>query len=324
MLERKRERLLEKQTRDETEVARITAELDDLEAKRKNLRAAMEERSKQIGTVEEELAELVKKALAEGDAAGAAGRSEEDGAAPWSAQAAATALQSMATRPGMPPEFAAVLAHVVQAAQAIARASTPTTTTTGTHSAEGGESRSHRGSQQQQQQQPHQQGQPHQPMPAADPGTSQRTGAGNAAADTGGKGSLSGAAAATLAPQGRWNKAAGSSAGNNGGRDDGDDMQIDATGPIGNQATEGGAGNPEEDEQELREEEPLAAHIDEGVAESINKLPVADQEKLKAALGARGGRRRPTDEEQGRGAGGDRDRERSPRPTKGGHGQQEQ
>ncbi len=321
MLERKRERLLEKQKRDESEVAKITAELDELESKRKDLRGAIEERGRQIATVEEELAELVKRALAEGDAAGAAGRSEEDGSAPWSAQAATAALQSMAARPGVPPEFAALLAHVVQAAQAITRAATPTTPTTETNSTD------HRDGQQQQrqqQQQTHQQGQPHQPGSAANSSTSQGTGAGRTAAGTGGKGGLSGATTTTLAPQGRWNKTTGGNVGNNGARDDGDDMQIDATGPNGGPAPVGDSGNPEEDEQELLEEGPLAVHIDEGVAESIGKLPVADQEKLKAALGARGGRRRPTEEEKENGAGGSRDRERSPRPTKGGQGQQEQ
>ncbi len=85
-------------------------------------------------------------------------------------------------------------------------------------------------------------------------------------------------------------------------------MQVDATGSIGNQANTGGTEDPEEDEPELLEEEALGANIDQGVAESINKLPAADQEKLNAALGARGGRRRAKEGEQGNGAAGGRDR----------------
>ncbi len=144
-----------------------------------------------------------------------------------------------------------------------------------------------------------------------------------AGAEAGSKGGLSGVGSAPLAPQGRWARGSGSGAGDSGSKADGDDMQVDAAGPNDNQATAGGAANPEDNEAELVEEEALGSGIDEGVAESINKLPMADQEKLKAALGARGGRRRSTEGEQGKGTAGGRDRERSPRPTKGGGGQSE-
>ncbi len=312
LLERKRERLRDKQSRDEAEVARITTELEDLEAKRKSLRTTMEERNKQIVQVEEELAELVRKALAEGDAAGEAGRGDEESTAAWTAQSATAILQSMAAKPGVPPEFAALLAHVVQAAQAIANATAAASPAAGPKPAEGGDSRSHRGGQQQQQQQPQQQEQP--PHPAA---------AATTTTDAGGKGGPSSVAATPLAPQGRWAKAAGISAGSNGNREGEDDMQVDA-GLTGDQTNGGGAGNPEEDEPELLDDEAVGTNIGDGVAESINKLPMADQEKLRAALGARGGRRRISEGGQGKGTTGGRDRERSPRPTKGGQGQNEQ
>ncbi len=301
LLERKRERLREKQDRDEAEVTRITAELEDLETKRKDLQATIDERRKQIGQVEEELAVLVKKALAEGDAAGAAGRNDVDGSMPWSAQTAAASLQAMASRPGIPPEFATLLAHVMQAAQAIANA-TSANSAPGANPAEGGASTSHRGSQPQQQAQ--QQGQANHPT-----------------STTGGKGSLSDATTTALTPQGKWNEAAGGSTEGGGGRGEHDSMQVDATGPNGNQETTANTEQTEDKEPELLEAETFDASIDEGVAESINKLPVADQEKLKAALGARGGRRWTAEGAQGKGAAGGRDRERSPRPTKGGQGQ---
>ncbi len=330
LLERKLERLREKQTRDEGEVARVTAEMEELEAKRKTLKSTIEERSKQITEAEGELTELVKKALAEGEAAGDSGRAEDNGAAPWSAQAASVALQQMASRPGVPPEFALLLNHVFQAAQALANAATPTRQATEPCTAEGSESNSHRGSTHQQQQ-PQQQGQPPRPAAAAGPSGNQGTNTGAAAAGTGGKGSLSSEAAGPLAPQGRWSKGASSGAGESGGRPqeqrrgEEDEMQVDSSGPSGGQTTASGTDSTEDNSEELVEEEAFCSGIDDGVAASINKLPKADQRKLKAALGARGGRRRAPETGGGQDelAEGNRDRERSPRPTKGSAAQNE-
>ncbi len=340
LLERKRERLKDKQARDEAEVAKVTAELEELETRRKALRSAIEDRSRQISDVEAELAELVKRALAEGAAAGDAGRCDDDGGAPWSAQAATVTLRTMASKPGVPPEFAALLEHVFHAAQALANAAATTqpaasaaaaSSTTNSSTAEGSESSGHRISAQQQQQ-PRQQGQPQHPTAAAAPKTGQGAGTGKAAAESGGKGNLSGAAIGPLAPHGRWGKEAGGGAGG-GSRNqqqqhqaDGDAMQVDTTGAAEGETAASGGGCRDEGSEELVEEEAVGSGIDEGVAESINKLPMADQRKLKAALGARGGRRRTSapaaegeskeDDSSGR------DRERSPRPTKGGAGQE--
>jgi hypothetical protein len=320
MLERKRERLKDKQTRDEAEEARITLEIDELEAKRKTLRAAMEERGKQLGQVEEELAEVVKRALAEGEAAGAAGRIDEDNSAPWSPQAATATLRAMANKPGVPPEFAALLAHVFQAAQAIADA-TAASRPCATPPAEGSGNKHHRGDQQQQQ--PQQPKQPNSPAAAAEPGAGQPTSAGKTAAGSeGGKGSLSAAAAPPLAPLGRWAKGAAGAVASGGNKDDGGGMQVDAEGADDVQATALDKGTTEENEAELEEEESFGPGIDEGVSESIRKLPMADQAKLKAALGARGGRRSIRAGAQEPEAEEGRDRERSPRPTaKSGTGQ---
>ncbi len=338
LLERKRERLKEKQDRDEAEVARISTELEALEAKRKALRSAIEDRCKQINDVEAELAELVRKALAEGAAAGDAGRGDEDGGAPWSAQAATVALQAMAAKPGIPPEFAMLLEHVFRAAQALASAAATTqptataaatSTTANSAKAEGSESSSHRNGAQQQQQ-PQQQRQPQHPTAAAVPST----GTGKAAAEGGGKGNLSGEAVGPLAPQGRWGKEAGGGAGaGNRSRNqqqqhqaDGDAMQVDTTGATEGGTTENGEENRDEGSEELLEEDAIGSGIDEGVTESINKLPMADRRKLRAALGARGGRRGTStaaaEVEDKEGASSGRDRERSPRPTKGGAGQE--
>ncbi len=337
LLERKRERLRDKQARDEAEVAKVSAELEALEAKQKALRSAIEERAKQITDVEGELAELVRKALAEGAAAGDAGRGDEEGGAPWSAQAATVTLQNMASKPGVPPEFAALLEHVFRAAQALANAAATTqpattaaaaSTTASSAKAEGSESSGHRSGAQQQQQQPQQQRQPQHPAAAAVP----CTGTGKAAAEGGGKGNLSGAAIGPLAPQGRWGKEAGGGAGS-GSRNqqqqhqaDGDAMQVDTVGAAEGRTTAGGEGNRDDGSEELLEEEAIGSGIDEGVTESINKLPMADQRKLKAALGARGGRRRisttAAEGERKEDAPNERDRERSPRPTKGGAGQE--
>ncbi len=329
LLERKRERLREKQTRDEAEVTRVTAELEELETKRKTLKSTIEERNKQITEVEGELAELVKKALAEGDAAGEAGRGDDSGAAPWSAQTASITLQTMAARPGIPPEFAALLNHVFQAAQALANATTATRQATDPGTAEGGESKDHRNNTRQQQQ-PQQQRQPQHPTATAGTGVSQ-TDAGAAAAGTGGKVNLSGDAIGPLAPQGRWSKGASGSTSDGsrqpqqqhrGGEDE---MQVDASGPAEGQTATNEGNDKEENDDELVEEEALGSGIDDGVAASISKLPEADQKKLKAALGARGGRRRApaTGGEREEQASGGRDRERSPRPTKGGGAQNE-
>ncbi len=140
MLERRRERLRAKLERDEAEIDKIKAEQKELQERLESLSTANDEKRSQLAQVEEELAELVRKALAEGDAAGAAGKQAEEPAQQWSALSASSAMYALASRPGIPPELAALLGHVYQAAQMLAGAESaaaaqagaaaPTTTTT--------------------------------------------------------------------------------------------------------------------------------------------------------------------------------------------------
>ncbi len=332
LLERKRERLRTKQERDESEVEKIKSEQVELQTKLESLEAAMSERSKVLAQVEEELADLVKRALAEGDAAGPAGQQGDDASSPWSPQAASAILQALANKPGVPPEFSVLLGHVYQAAQAMAAASAAAAPAAAQpHVSSAGNSPTN------------------QPRGGRSP---QTTGTGAAASDGGG---LAAAGPPTqLAPQGRWYKQGASAeggtgavtadsgnigakgqtaeAGASGGGSTGTPTtaggttsaaasgQSDAA-PNNVQKSEGaaaGAQREEDHEPELIDAEMGDPEIDGDVAASISKLPTADQVRLRAALGARGGwRRRAGNDEEGRGSG-DRDRERSPRPTKAG------
>ncbi len=77
-----------------------------------------------------------------------------------------------------------------------------------------------------------------------------------------------------------------------------------------------GAQHDGDPDPELIDEDMVDPEIDVDVAAPIRKLPSADQARLKAALGARGGRRRRAGDDDAGEAAGNRDRERSPRPTK--------
>ncbi len=336
LLERKRERLRAKQDRDESEVEKVKGEQEELQTKLESLQSAMAERGKLLAQVEEELADLVKRALAEGDAAGPAGQQGDDTSAPWSPQAASAILQTLANKPGVPPEFATLLGHVYQAAQALAAAGAaagPGTTQPSVGGASGQQTNPPRG------------GRP-----------PQKTGAGAGTSE--GSGLSTAGPPNQLAPQGRWNKPAASAAGGTGaasagseggnagwqtaGAGTGGGDAKDAKGTLaaagGATATSAAAGQPEgpsstdqkpegaaaavqdgsDQDPELIDAEMYDQEIDGEVAASINKLPTADQARLRAALGARGGRRRGGGNDEGERGAGDRDRERSPRPTKAG------
>ncbi len=128
-LERRRDRLRKQQERDEAETVKLQTEIEELRAKKDELQNAISERGKTIGQVERELTDLVKRSLAEEGDGG-------DGGAAWSAAAASTIISNLANKPGVPPEFAALLEQVRMAAMAIAAsaaaAATTTTTTTPT------------------------------------------------------------------------------------------------------------------------------------------------------------------------------------------------
>ncbi len=329
LLERKRERLRARLDKDQCELERIESEQEELRSKHETLQSAMAERNKLLAQIEEELADLVKRALAEGDAAGPAGRQGDDSSAPWSPQAASAILQTLASKPGVPPEFAALLGHVYQAAQALAAASAAAGP--GTAAAAAGAHDL----------------QTNQPRAGRQP---QKAGAGAGLAD--GVGSLAAGPPSQLAPQGRWSKPGASSAGGSGstsavsqgGGTGGQTAGAEAgggdprgtpaaTGAVAATSATGQTGKPSSAEQrtedaatglqdgsdqdpELIDADMDDNEIDGEVAASIINLPTAVQARLRAALGARGGRRRRGGNDEGESGTGDRDRERSPRPTK--------
>ncbi len=316
-LERRRDKLRRQQERDGEEIASLQAAIAEQQTKLDELRSAVADRSKALASVDDELTELVKKALAE------EGKVDEDFPT-WSADAATNVIRSMAAKPGIPREVAALLEQVQLAVAAMAAAAAP---------ADGGQA---------QQQLPHQHQQKHQ-------GSELGASADREGTTTGGKGptpaaGLAGAAPTFLGPQGRWAKgpmAAGTATGtaaaaNHGGASGG---PTDATGTsdatttatttatlaTSTAAAAAAAGAPaaptprvhaaEESEEELVEgSTDNDVQMDGDVETSINKLPKEDQAKLRRALKSRGGIRRGNrgaDDDEGRG----RDRERSPRPA---------
>ncbi len=307
MLERRRDKLRARIKRDEEELEKAEKEREELQEKITNLRTESAGRSKDLAAVEEELAGLIKKALAEGDAAGEAGKPEEGGDATWSAQAATTLLHSLATRPGIPPEFAALLLHVHQAAAAMAAAAAAaqpharqgdaadattkppsaipaeraggTATTNSTGDNKGG---------QQPPPQQHHSDHPHQ----------QRGGSAAAAATT----------AATAAAAAKHGAAAAPSGG------EGAENSNSTTTP--------GTPTREASDEDLVEDDRGGA-MDCDVEETLRQLPAKEQAKLRAAIRRGGWRGRARDGgDAGDGPGREReDRERSPRPTKQGDGE---
>ncbi len=85
-LERRRDRLRKQQDRDEAEIGKVNDSIAGLQEKLDKLRATVEERTKAIDKVEEELADLIKRTLADGTAAGSAGEATQVGQAPVWAQ----------------------------------------------------------------------------------------------------------------------------------------------------------------------------------------------------------------------------------------------
>ncbi len=256
------------------------------------------------------LQELVKKALAEEGKV-------DDEPLTWSADAATNVIRSMAAKPGIPPEVAALLEQVQLAVAAMAAAAAPV---------QGGSA---------QQQLPQHQ-QKHQ---GAELGASADKGG----TTTGGGGPTPAAGPATaapsfLGPQGRWAKGplatgtvanhGGATVGSTGaaGTDDATTTAAATATPATTTAAAAAAGAPAaptprvpaaaESEEELVEETGDAdVQMDGDVETSISKLPKEVQAKLRRALKSRGGIRRGDrggDADEGR----SRDRERSPRLAK--------
>ncbi len=302
MLERRRDKLRAKIKRDEEELAKAEKECEELKERINNIRTETADHNRDLAAVEEELAGLIKKALAEGDAAGDAGKPEDDSAAPWSAQAASATLHALATRPGVPPEFATLLLHVHQAAAAMvaaAAAAQPQTRQGGATDATtkppaaspaeraGGTATtdatsSGKGGQQQQQQLPQRQQSDH---------LHQQQGEAAAAVAATGAAAAASTQGAAMAPSG------------------GEGTGGAPTAPAAPARTES-------DEELVEEDRGGAMECD--VEETLRKLPEKEQARLRAAIRRGGWRGRARDEgDAGGGAGrGREDRERSPRPTK--------
>ncbi len=347
LLERRRERIRAKLERDEAEVERVKTEQAALQAKLDGLNSSNEEKKRQLAEVEEELAELVRKALAEGDAAGAAGKQLDEAATPWSAHSASSTIFALASKPGIPPEFAALLGHVYQAAQALAgaeaaaaaQAAPPPAAAGGLHRPQEQPSPQ---PQQQQQQQSLQQPRTQSPKST---GAAEGVAAGGAAAGSGAGGISAAEPPTNLAPQARWTRNSSATGTGSGKGALGPATYAAAVGggAVGGQGEQGGApsgaadgekggagqtggtaattsskgndGAAADEDQELVEDDDDGMQVDSDVVASINKLPKADQVRLRAALRSRRGKNSDEDAAGDDGNQG-RDRERSPRPTK--------
>ncbi len=314
MLERRRDDLRRRQERDEATISATKDEIATLQDKLSTLQATVEDRTKQLKQINEELSVIVRKALEEEGA----GEADEDGkppcgqtCAPWSALA--TAAKGLAGQPGMPNEIATLLAQVQQVASAFsANAVTARANPGGVD-----------------------------PQPAA-----------AAAADnpphTDGKPRVTSPPnPVVLAPHGRFGRTATSTKStpptpprpqpatpttttdtNGGGGAEGGTATTggegtSAVGGVGREATATtgeGKGHDGSDAELLEDDADGGGTAPMDIEVSISKLPDVDQRRIREAIrrgGATRGQRRGDeggnagDEEEGR-----RERERSPRPNK--------
>ncbi len=303
MLERRRDKLRARIKKDEEELANAEREYEELGEKIKGIRTDTADRSKELTTVEEELAELIKKALAEGDAAGEAGKPEDDSAAPWTAQAASATLQALAARPGIPAEFAQLLLHVHRAAEAMVAAAAAANPPAATNMASTG-------------------GRPPSASPAAAAGGAASTTTTGASASgqhvhhQQHRGDSSHAAAAAAAPAAAAAAAAAPAAAATSTTAGAEAASAAATSTNAAAETAAATARADDDDELLAEDRGDAMECD--VEETICKLASSDQAKIRAAI--RWGGRRGRDGGGGEGSAGSgrerEDRERSPRPTK--------
>ncbi len=315
LLERRRDELRRKQERDEANITSTKEEIAELQEKLSTLQAAVEERSKQLKQVNEELSVIVRKALEEEGA----GESDEGGkppcgqaCAPWSALA--SAVTGLAGQPGIPDEIAKLLIQVQQVASAFSA-------TAATAQANPGGAGSYAAAA---------------AAAAASPPTDAKP---RTTAPT---------SPVILAPHGRFGKAAtaarstppppprpqpttpstptdasGGGGAEGGATTTGSDGTSTADGAGSAAATAAGEekGRPHDgSDAELVEDDADdggAAPMD--IEQSIAKLPDVDQRRIRAALrggATRGQRKGDGGGDSGDEEGGRRERERSPRPTK--------
>ncbi len=133
-LERKLERLQRQQTKAKEEEDEALVEVERAQERLNKIRGAIKEREKSIAAVDDELKELLRKAIAEGDAGDQPPQqvAEDDPNKAWDTVSAA--LASMVSQPGVPPGWAeqmgALLEHVRVAALPIHQHAAPPTGTT--------------------------------------------------------------------------------------------------------------------------------------------------------------------------------------------------
>ncbi len=299
-LEQKRDRLHKQQNRDEQELVRIQEERAQLQEKHDTIKKAVDDRAKALAKIEEELTELIKKSLAENVDSGSKQTPCIAPAAIATMSTALQALEAMAAQSGVPPELAAILAHIRSAANGMAAAAAAVSP-----------------------QPPAQQGPPQrhpQQQSTIDKGTGNDKGKGGGGGDSG-NGGVAAAQPVQLAPQARWARSGAANAGGGDGAKPADGGGAAGTATGNNEGDKGNGGGTGDPETRPPEGDPTVAamDVDMEIDQSLRKLPSADQERLRAALGARGGRRRneKTDDNEAAAAG-SRDRERSPRMLKGG------
>ncbi len=123
-LEKRKERLQRQQAKANEEADALLVQVEELQSKLNRTREGISTRAKQITAVDDELKELLRRALAEGTtdegnaAAGGGVQTAEAAAAAWKTFSAT--LTAMATQPGMPPGWAEQMAGLMAQMQAAA------------------------------------------------------------------------------------------------------------------------------------------------------------------------------------------------------------
>ncbi len=120
-LEKRKERLTRQRERAQEESEDLQRQIDDLQVRLAENKQANEQREKEIQEVDSELKELLKKAIAEGEEG--QGNPAQDAADPSTAwNTVSSALENMASQPGVPTEWAAQLGGLLHRLRAAALA----------------------------------------------------------------------------------------------------------------------------------------------------------------------------------------------------------
>ncbi len=120
-LEKRKERLTRQRDRAHEESEELQKQVDDLQARLAEIKVANEQREKEIQEVDGELRELLKKAIAEGeDGQGTPTQAAVDPSAAWNT--VSSTLESMASQPGVPKEWASQLGGLLHQLRAAALA----------------------------------------------------------------------------------------------------------------------------------------------------------------------------------------------------------